>query len=313
MALDGRNAVTNPTARMKIVGYTAGVVTGVSYGFNPLFGVPVLSRGIHVDTVLFYRYGFAVLILALMMLAGHRNLRLSARQAVMMVVMGTLYTCSSFFLFAAYNYIPSGIATTIVFLYPVVVAIIMMFLRVFPTWQTWVSILTTFVGVVFLCRYDPSEPIMWKGLVLAFLSGFSYAFYIVLINNSSTVKAIRSDVLTFYTLVVGLFLFAGHAAITGTSIPEESSMLCEHPVSWVNLLLLAVVPTVISTTTLAVSTRNIGATKASVMGVFEPVTAILTGILAFGEVFTVNVAVGIVLSMAAIVFMILSGRDRTSQ
>lgn len=74
--------------------------------------------------------------------------------------------------------------------------------------------------------------------------------------------------------------------------------------AWLNLVGLAILPTVVSTATLAIATRNIGATKASVLGVFEPVTAILIGTVVFGEALTTNIIFGILLSIAAITFMI---------
>ena len=74
--------------------------------------------------------------------------------------------------------------------------------------------------------------------------------------------------------------------------------------AWLNLIGLAILPTIVSTATLAIATRNIGATKASVLGVFEPVTAILIGTVVFGEPLTTNIIVGILLSVAAITFMI---------
>ncbi len=76
--------------------------------------------------------------------------------------------------------------------------------------------------------------------------------------------------------------------------------------AWGNLLGLAVLPTIVSTATLALATRKIGAAKASVLGVFEPITAILVGALAFGEPVTMNVLIGIGLTMAAVTFMIVS-------
>ena len=76
--------------------------------------------------------------------------------------------------------------------------------------------------------------------------------------------------------------------------------------AWGNLIGLAILPTVVSTATLAVSTRNIGATKASVLGVFEPITAILVGTLVFGEALTANIVVGILIAIVAVTFMIVS-------
>ena len=73
-----------------------------------------------------------------------------------------------------------------------------------------------------------------------------------------------------------------------------------------NLIGLAIFPTMIAMLTIALSTRLIGPTKTSVLGAFEPVTAILVGTLVFGEPLTVNILVGIVICIAAVLFMILS-------
>ena len=75
---------------------------------------------------------------------------------------------------------------------------------------------------------------------------------------------------------------------------------------WLNLVGLAVLPTIVSTATLAVATRNIGATKASVLGVFEPITAIVVGSMVLGEPLTLSVVAGITLSIVAVTFMVLA-------
>ena len=146
--------------------------------------------------------------------------------------LGLLYTASSTFLFEAYKYIASGLATTLVFLFPVMVAIIMVFLKVVPSWQVWLSIIATFAGVMIMTGLDGG-------------------------------------------------------------------------MAWINLIGLAVLPTIVSTATLAIATRNIGATKASVLGVFEPITAILVGTLVFGEALTTNIITGIMISIVAVTFMIM--------
>lgn len=290
-------------------GYLAGIITGVTYGMNPLFAMPVLGAGVSVETVLFVRYAVAVLVLGMVILSTHKSFAVSRKQLGWLAMLGVLFSCSSLFLFLAYNYIPSGIATTIIFLYPTLVALIMVFLKVFPTWQTWVSIVVTFIAILFLCNYDSSQPVHFEGIILAFLSALSYAFFIVLINRKRCLRELSNDVLTFYALITGCIVF-GLIAFVGNhsgkiSLLNDFNTICAHSSLWLNLILLAVIPTVISTATLAASTKIIGATKASVMGVFEPLTAILIGTLVFGEKMSWNIAIGIVLSVFAICFMIL--------
>ena len=294
----------------KVWGYAAGIITGVTYGMNPLFAMPILRAGVSTDTVLFVRYAVAVLVLAGVILAGRKSFGVSRKQLGWLIVLGVLFSCSSLGLFLAYNYIPSGIATTIVFLYPTLVALIMVFLRVYPSWQTWVSIAVTFIAILFLCNYDSSQPVHLEGMVLAFLSALAYAFFIVLINRKRCLRELHNDVLTFYSLAVGCIVFGAIAFIGSRmgniSMSGDFRLLNSHASMWINLILLAVIPTVISTATLAASTKIIGATKASVMGVFEPLTAILIGTLVFGEKMSWNIAIGIVLAIFAICFMIVS-------
>lgn len=283
-----------------MIGYPAGIITGVTYGLNPLFGVPLMKNGAAIESILFFRYSIAVLLLGGFLLFSQQSFKVSGRQAGILLVLGLLYTASSLFLFEAYHYIASGLATTLVFLYPVLVAIIMVFLKVVPSWPVWLSIFLTFVGVVIMTQSDSSQAINPTGVLLSLASALVYALFIVIINRSKAIHSISNSLLTFYALTVGAIVFLGKIAVSDTAITTG----IEECTAWLSLVGLAIFPTVVSTATLAIATRNIGATKASVMGVFEPVTAILIGTVVFGEALTTNIVVGILLSVAAIVFMI---------
>jgi drug/metabolite transporter (DMT)-like permease len=140
------------------------------------------------------------------------------------------------------------------------------------------------------------------GVLLSLGSATVYAFFIVIINRSKTIASISNSLLTFYSLLTGAAIFLGRILMADTGITTG----IEGMAAWGNLVGLAILPTVVSTATLAVSTRNIGATKASVLGVFEPITAILVGTLVFGEALTANIVVGILIAIVAVTFMIVS-------
>ena len=285
-----------------IIGYPAGIITGITYGLNPLFGLPLMKAGASVEAILFFRYGIAVLILGVFLWLTKQTFKVSLKQAGILLVLGLLYTASSIFLFEAYNYIASGLATTLIFVYPVLVALIMVFLRVVPSWQVWLAIVATFLGVVIMTQNGDSQAINPIGVLLSLGSATVYAFFIVIINRSKTIGAISNSLLTFYSLMVGAFIFLGKNLLSDAPITTG----IEGWGAWMNLVGLALLPTVVSTASLAISTRNIGATKASVLGVFEPITAILVGTVFLGEVLTTNIIVGILLAMGAVTFMIVS-------
>ena len=285
-----------------LIGYPAGIITGITYGLNPLFGIPLMNKGTSIESILFFRYGFAVLMLGAFLLLSGQKFRVTGKQARILLVLGLLYTASSIFLFEAYNYIASGLATTLIFLYPVLVAIIMVFLRVIPSWQVWLAIAVTFAGVVIMTQGDSSQAVDPIGVLLSLGSAMVYAFFIVIINRSKAIGAISNSQLTFYTLSVGAIIFL--AKILSSPTPMTQGI--EGCGAWMNLLGLALLPTIVSTATLAISTRNIGATKASVLGVFEPITAILVGTVALGETQTTSTVTGILIAIAAVTFMIVT-------
>ena len=292
--------------RDKVVGYAAGITTGVTYGLNPLFAMPLMKSGASVESILFFRYSFSVIMLGVWLVLTRESFRISFKQSIRLLILGLLFTTSSLTLFESYKFIPSGLATTIVFLYPVFVAVIMVFMRVYPTWQVWLSIMLTFVGVMILSKSDSTHIIQTKGIVLAMASALAYAMFIVIINRSMAIRKVSNTKLTFYALMVGMVVFFTKSVISGGF--DSMLRVFEIRGSVVNLLLLAILPTIVSTATLALSTRKIGATKASVLGVFEPVTAILVGAIAFSEEITLNIIIGIILSMAAVVFRIVCGK-----
>mgnify|MGYP000782688277 FL=1 len=287
-------------SRNAIIGYPAGIITGISYGLNPLFALPLIKEGASIESILFFRYIISVLLLGAFLFLNKQSFRINLKQARILFVLGLLYTSSSIFLFEAFKYIASGLATALVFLDPVLVAIIMVFLKVIPSWPVWLSIFLTFAGVVIMTQSDSTQTISPFGVFLSLVSALVYAMFIVIINRSKTIRNISNSLLTFYTLSVGSVVFFIKLMISDAEITAG----LEKDMAWLNLVGLAILPTIVSTATLAVATRNIGATKASVLGVFEPITAILIGAFVFGEPITTNIIVGILISIAAVIFMI---------
>ncbi len=283
-----------------LIGCVAGIASGVTYGLNPLFAVPLMKNGATVEAILFFRYTFAVLILGGFLLCRNMSFRITPKQSFMLLLAGGFYATSSIGLFEAYNYIPSGLATTLIFLYPVIVALIMVFLKVFPSWQMWLSILATFVGVALTTRSGPGQTIAPFGIFLCILSGAAYAFVVVILNRSIALSTLNNTIITFYSLVVGTCIFATKIFFSDAAITAGLN----NGTAWINLVALAILPTIVSIATLAVATRYVGPTTASVLGVFEPITAILVGTICFSEPLTFNMAAGIIIAISAVTFMI---------
>src|SRR5574344_1416635 len=244
-------------SRNALIGYPAGVITGIAYGLNPLFAKPLMNNGAATESILFFRYVIAVALLGGFLLIKRESFKVNLKQAGVLLVLGLLFTASSTFLFEAYKYIASGLATTLVFLFPVMVAIIMVFLKVVPSWPVWLSIAATFAGVMIMTGGTGTEAIEPTGIWFSIASAFVYALFIVIINRSKAISSIPNSLLTFYALSVGTVVFFTRCSFSGEPIMTG----LDGGMAWVNLTGLAILPTIVSTASLAVATRNIGATK----------------------------------------------------
>jgi len=265
---------------------------------NPLFTLPLYSAGMSVDTVLFYRYSLAVIVLGIMMKFQKQSFAIKRVDVLPLCIMGLLFAFSSLFLFMSYNYMDAGIASTILFVYPVLVAIIMAVVfkeKVSPI--TMFSIALAFVGISMLCKSPGGQTLSLVGITFVFLSSLSYAIYIVGVNRSS-LKDMPIAKLTFYVLLFGLSVY-----VVRLQFCTELQVI-PTPMLWINAVSLAVFPTVISLVTMTKAIHYIGSTPTAILGALEPVTALFFGVLVFGEQLTPRIILGILMVITAVTLII---------
>ena len=286
----------------KTKGFILGAIAAASYGMNPLFTLPLYSAGMSVDTVLFYRYSLAVIVLGIMMKFQKQSFAIKRVDVLPLCIMGLLFAFSSLFLFMSYNYMDAGIASTILFVYPVLVAIIMAVVfkeKVSPI--TMFSIALAFVGISMLCKSPGGQTLSLVGITFVFLSSLSYAIYIVGVNRSS-LKDMPIAKLTFYVLLFGLSVY-----VVRLQFCTELQVI-PTPMLWINAVSLAVFPTVISLVTMTKAIHYIGSTPTAILGALEPVTALFFGVLVFGEQLTPRIILGILMVITAVT-LILGGKS----
>ena len=213
-----------------------------------------IVAGMSVDSVLFYRYALAIVVLGIMMKMQKQSFAIKKADVLPLCIMGLLFSFSSLFLFMSYNYMDAGIASTILFVYPVLVAIIMAVVfkeKVSPV--TMFSIALAFVGISLLCKSPGGQTLSLVGITFVFLSSLSYAIYIVGVNRSS-LKDMPIAKLTFYVLLFGLSVYVVRLKFCTGLQPIPTPLL------WVNAVSLAVFPTVISLVTMTKAIHYIGST-----------------------------------------------------
>lgn len=290
----------------KAKGYILGSIAAASYGMNPLFALPLYKAGMDPDSVLFFRYLFAIPLLGIMIKARGRSFKIQRKETFPLIIMGLLVALSSLTLFLSYNYMAAGIASTLLFVYPIMVALIMaMVFKEKLALQTIVCMLLALGGIGLLYKSEDGSTLSLIGTLLVFASSLSYAIYIVGINQTS-LKNVATLKVTFYVLLFGLSLFVARLLYSGVLNTPGQWYL------WANLLALAVFPTAISFLCTTGAIQYIGSTPTAILGALEPVTAIFFGIAVFGESLTVRESFGLVMIIVAVTFVIAGG-NITSQ
>jgi drug/metabolite transporter (DMT)-like permease len=282
----------------KVKGFTMGSIAAASYGLNPLFALPLYAAGYSVDNVLFYRYAFAIVMLGMMMKIRGLSVKVNRKDLPLLALFGLLFSASSLFLFLSYQYMDAGIASTILFLYPVMVAVIMMlFYHENPSLITWITLAMTFVGVSLLGKQSDGSNISLIGVTLVMLSSLSYAIYIVGVNHTR-LKNLDTARMTFYALLFGILIYVVRLHFcTDVVMPRE-------PLHWLCAFCLALFPTIISLVTMTISIHHIGSTYAAILGALEPITAIVVGVFVFHERLTPRISLGIVTILVAVTLLI---------
>lgn len=291
---------------IKVKGVTLGSIAAASYGLNPLFALPLYADGMTADSMLFYRYVFAILMMGVMYLVQGKSLRIRRRELIPLAAMGVLFSASSLLLFLSYQYMDAGIASTILFAYPLLVALIMwLVFKERASVLTWVCIVMAFAGICLLYKGKPDAPLSAIGIVLVLLSSLAYAIYIVGVNRS-VLKKMDSSRLTFYALLFGSSLY--FVRLTDIDVDAAAFTFAlqtpNNPWMWVNLVCLALFPTIISLVTMNLSIHYIGSTSAAILGALEPITALVIGVGIFGETLTPRIVLGIVLVLSAVTLLV---------
>ena len=286
----------------KLRGTVCGIAAAVFYGTNPLGAMNLARDGITTNTTLFYRFTIAMLILGVMMAVQRKSFALTRRELGTLAILGVLMGSSSTSLYFSFNFMDVGIASTLLFVYPIMVAVIMATLfREKVTLATTVSIGLALGGIALLNHTADGSSLSAVGVALVMVSSLTYAVYIVVVNKSSL--RLSSVKLTFYVLLFGAAAILAFTLATGGSV-----QLLTTPRQWLFAAQLAVLPTVLSLVLMVIAVHDIGSTPTAIMGALEPMTAVAIGVVCFGEAFTVRLAVGIVLILAG-VLLIIGGKE----
>ena len=281
------------------------IISSATFGLIPLFTVPSINSGVAVNTVVFARFFISFVAMGIVMLLKGKSFKISKNDYKTLCWLSFFYASTSILLTLSYLYIPSGMATTIHFLYPVLVTLIMILLfKESGNWIVYTAIFMAVMGVAFLGHSDTGGSINTIGLTLALITVCTYATYIVGVRKSK-VHEMDSFKMTFYILMNCAIIFFINVLVQDggfSPIPDTETAL--------NLVMLALISTLVSDLTLIVAVQKVGPTTTAILGCMEPLTAVSIGVYFLGETCNMLQIIGIIVILFAVILTIIGTQLR---
>jgi len=285
-------------------GYLFALVSALTYGMIPLFMIPLKKWGFFsVDTALFYRFLIAaILILGYLVFYQKESVKINLKEGIIFSILGLFYALSAEFLFIAYDFLSPGIASTIFFIYPIMVALILgIFFKEKITLATTISLVIVVVGVGVLSIKDNFE-INYIGLFVSLLGALMYALYMIIVNKTK-IKASGVKV-SFYSMVFASLFFLVKTLILGNSVVIPSLEIGTH------LALFSLITTALSVVSLVYAIKFIGSTPTAIMGAVEPVVAVMISVGLFDETLTFSLIAGVIIIISGVLIDVVFNKKK---
>lgn len=283
----------------KVNGYFNAFLSAFSFGLIPLFVIPIKNEGISMDVTLFYRFLLATFMIGGFLLLTKRSIKITKLDLGKMSVLGILYALSAEFLFKGYDLLSAGIASTVLYTYPVIVAVIQAtFFKEKISLLTILSISFALIGVMLMGITEGVLDFNFYGVVIVLLSALSYALYMIIVSKGNI--RVGEVALTFYSVLFSSLFYGAKTIALGES-------LIFTDIYWLGFIgLFSLVTTVVSVLCIVFAIQIIGSTTSAILGAFEPVVAVMISVVLFGEKLTWNLVTGIVLILSALVLSVMS-------
>lgn len=281
------------------LGLINGIISGISFGLIPLFSIPVIAAGMGNVSILVYRFFFGSLAMLGMLLLKKTDLRVSLSELCRIAILSLFYIGTALATLECYHYLSSGIATALVYTDPIWCAIIgLIFLGDRFSLKLTSSCLFATLGVMMMTGvFTEDGTFSALGLFWGLLSGLSYALYLIFVPRLR-LKRIPSLKLTFYVFFIGMLILAAYAILK-----EGNIEIVTNPTCWTNLILLGLIPTALSNICVTMSLRLVDSTIVAILGAFEPLTAMVIGIVILGDSWSIMSLGGTFLILLAVAML----------
>lgn len=284
------------------LGLLMAIVSSATFGLLPLFSIPSMESGVNLNSLLFYRFGIATVAMGLTARISGVSLRIGWKDLRTLMLVSIGYCCCSIFLTMSYDYMPSGVATTIFFLFPILVALMMViFYKERLSGKVIVAALLALGGVYLLQGVGSGGSIEWEGIIVIICAMLAYASYIVFLNHSRA-KDVPNMRAMFYIFLCAFLINTVKLLIM------DGPHICPVPNgrTLFLILLLGLIPTMVADLILICAVKIVGSTTVALLSCMEPITAYIVGVLVFGEEFHPIQLAGVAVIIISVSIVVLT-------
>ena len=289
-------------------GFFYAAISSASFGFSPLFTIGLLAAGLSSFDILSYRWGIAGLVLMIYAFCKKKSLRLTSwEETWKIMLLSALRSVTAITLLIGFANISSGIASTINFMYPIIVAICMMLF--FGDRKSPVDIGAIAVSIFGVYLIASGDSLIIEGgntklgLTCSFISAITFAAYYIFMKR---LKADKIEVVKFTTWL--MMMSAAYFIICAFVFNGRLAVVCDGK-SWLYILGLGLWSTMISSFTGVKAVRRIGPTLTSILGALQPLTAVVLGVIFLHEHLYLRSIIGISLIMTAVSIVVMHQKN----
>lgn len=283
----------------KKLGIILTIISAIIFGIMPILASYTYRGNCNAVTLTFLRSFFAIFLLYAYCIYKKIDLKV-AQNEIIPLILGGLFVnvITTTTLFMSYSYISVGMATTLHFVYPIIVTFACFILyKDEINIKKIVALVLSFVAIILFFKGDAN--ISFLGIFLALLSGCSYSFFLIYISKS-ILKDMNLFKINYYFSVIGaIILYIG-----GSFMGKIFFGLT--PIAWGFSILISFLTAVVATICIQNGVLIIGPSAASILSTFEPITGIVLGVMFLGETLTIRIVIGCILIIMSVILITLS-------
>jgi drug/metabolite transporter (DMT)-like permease len=274
-----------------VLGYAMVAFAATLFAINGTVSKVILGSGIDSQQLTEVRCAGALLGLTLIAVATRpSSLRIRRQELFLLVALGVgglaLVQWSYFF---AILRVAIGVALVIQFVGPILVALWARFVyREHVRRRIWVALVLALTGLVLIVEIWRTHRPNAAGLAAAVLAAITYAAYILLAERGVRVRdpiSLSAWGFFFATLFWSVLAPWWHfpSGRVGADVSLLGNLASSHLPVWALMLWMVVLGTIVPFALVVGALRHIGATRAGITGMLEPVLAIVVAWVWLGE------------------------------